>query len=172
MIEAFIIQKSTGEDLDIIFGLYREAVSYQEKNGYSRWPEFERALIEGEVRDGRHYKILDGDAVACVFSVVYNDPIIWKEKDEQPSVYLHRIATNPDYKGRGMMNLIKDWAHENARQLGRKYIRMDTWRDNEQLKNYYINCGFKYLTQIDIPANHELPSHYWGISLSLFEIEV
>jgi ribosomal protein S18 acetylase RimI-like enzyme len=168
----FIIEKSIESDLDIIFGLYRDAVKYQKEKGYNLWPEFERTLIEKEIQDKRHYKIIEADNIACVFSVVYNDPIIWEEKDKEPSLYLHRIATNPNFKGKGMMKLITDWAYEHAIQHNKKYIRMDTWGDNENLKSYYINGGFKHVGQISLPENHELPSHYWGSTLSLFEIEI
>ena len=165
-------EKSLTDDLDDILGLYRSAIKYQKEKGYNLWPEFERSLIEKEISENRHYKITESGEIACVFSLLYNDPIIWKEKDADPSLYLHRIATNPFFKGKGMMNMIKNWAVEHARQEQRKYIRMDTWGDNEVLKKYYVNCGFTQVGQIFLPENHELPSHYWGSTLSLFEIKL
>jgi len=164
------IQNSTIQDIETAFSLYRAAVDYQRINGYNLWPEFERGLIEKEILENRHYKIIDGNDIACMFSVVYNDPIIWEEKDREPSVYLHRIATNPTFKGKGLMHMIKKWAAEHARQNGKKFIRMDTWGDNEKLKAYYVNCGFTYLGQKSLPQPNPLPQHYWGTTLSLFEI--
>jgi len=166
------IQHSTIEDIETAFTLYRAAVDYQRINGYNLWPEFERDLIEKEVLEKRHYKIREDKEIACVFSVVYNDPIIWEEKDKEPSVYLHRIATNPAFKGKGLMHLIKKWAADHARQNGKKFIRMDTWGDNEKLKAYYVKCGFNYLGQKHLPQPTTLPQHYWGLTLSLFEIEL
>ena len=172
MKEIFTIEKSSLNDLETILGLYRNAVKYQKEKGYNLWPEFEKSLIEKEINEQRHYKIIQENEIACVFSVLYNDPIIWKEKDKNPAIYMHRIATNPHFKGKGMMQLITNWAHEHALQHQKKYIRMDTWGDNENLKNYYINFGFKHKGQVSLPENHELPSHYWGSTLSLFEIKI
>src|ERR1700757_1968100 len=129
------IQNSSISDLENIFELYRSAVNYQRINGYNLWPEFEYSLIENEIKEKRHWKIVSGNEIACVFSVVYSDPIVWEEKDKEPSVYLHRIATNPLYKGKGIMQLIKNWAGEHALQNNKKFIRMDTWGDNEKLKS-------------------------------------
>ncbi|HXU25724.1 MAG TPA: GNAT family N-acetyltransferase [Bacteroidia bacterium] len=168
----FTIQISQPNDLEFILGLYRDAVKYQKEKGYNLWPEFEKSLIEKEIQGQSHYKITESGKIACVFSVLYNDPIIWEEKDKDPAIYLHRIATNPKFKGKGMMQLITNWAHEHAVQHQKNYIRMDTWGDNENLKNYYINFGFQHMGQVSLPENHELPSHYWGSTLSLFEIKI
>lgn len=166
------IEPSTIQDIDEAFRLYRAAVDYQRINGYNLWPEFEYDLIKNEILEKRHYKIIANHEVACVFSIVYNDPIIWEEKDKDPSIYLHRIATNPLFKGRNMMDLIVRWSRKHARQHNKKFIRMDTWGDNEKLKRYYMNCGFSYLGQKQLSQPNSLPQHYWGASLSLFEIKL
>lgn len=165
-----LIQNSNITDIEAIFSLYHAAVDYQRKNGYNLWPEFERGLIEKEISEKRNYKIIEGNEIACVFSIVYNDPIIWEEKDKDPAMYLHRISTNPAFKGKGIMNFIKDWSVKHARENNKKFIRMDTWGDNEKLKEYYLNCGFTYIGQKHIPQPTILPQHYWGLTLSLFEI--
>jgi len=167
-----LISNSSPEDIETIFKLYRSAVDYQKAKGYNLWPEFERELIEREIKEKRLYKITEGEEMACTFSVAYSDPIIWDEKNADPAMYLHRISTNLNFKGRGMMQLIIDWSKEHAKQTNKKFIRMDTWGDNENLKNYYINCGFTYLKQKHFPGKNELPEHYWGNTLSLFEIKL
>lgn len=166
------IAPSKVKDLELIFSLFRHAVDYQTAKGYNLWPEFSRELIETEIAERRHWKIMDGDAIACVFSVLYNDPVIWKEKDLEPAVYLHRIAVNPLYKGKGMMKRIRQWAITHASENKKRYVRMDTWGDNEVLRNYYISCGFNYIGQQHLQNTAGLPSHYGGDHLSLFQIEV
>ena len=49
---------------------------------------------------------------------------------------------------------------------------MDTWADNEKLKEYYVKCGFNYLGITATLKSESLPKHYTGIRLSLFEIEI
>lgn len=163
-------QNSTPEDLDKIFRLFNSAIAYQQQNGYELWPRFSHEMIEKEMAEKRHWKIVEGNGIACIFSVLYNDPLIWGEKrDREPSVYLHRIAVNPAYKGRRLMELIKNWAMDHARQTGKKFVRMDTWGHNENIRQYYISCGFRYLGQQHLTSPE---AHYGGSVLSLFQVEV
>jgi hypothetical protein len=39
--------------------------------------------------------LIDGQ-IACVWAVTFNDPEIWKN-DQDAAIYIHRIATNPDF---------------------------------------------------------------------------
>jgi len=163
---------SNTNDLDFIFLLFETAIQYQKIHGYDLWPQFSRSFIEKEISEGRHWKITDGENIVCVFSVLYNDPLIWKEKDLDPSVYLHRIAINPLYKGNGIMNFVKLWAIDHAKENKKQFVRMDTWGQNENLRNYYIKCGFKYLGQQHLNTVNGQPIHYGGSLLSLFQLEV
>lgn len=166
------VVNSTRNDIDFIFTLFDKAIDYQKKNGYELWPQFSKQLIETEITEKRHWKILDDDTIVCVFSIVYSDPIIWEEKNNEPSVYLHRIAVNPLYKGKGIMNRIKKWAIIHAIENNKKYVRMDTWGNNENLRKYYISCGFDYLGQQYLKEVNGLPTHYGGSVLSLFQIKI
>ncbi|HWY97918.1 MAG TPA: GNAT family N-acetyltransferase [Bacteroidia bacterium] len=165
------IINSTTQDTDTIFELYKLAGEYQRANGYNQWKEFDPELIALEIKEKRHWKIVEDGQMACIFSIFYNDPLLWGKDDNQFSIYIHRIATNPKFKGKGMTRLIIDWAKAHAKETGRKYIRMDTWADNKNLADYYIKCGFNIVgyRQIDKDAKG-LPKHYSTLSLVLFEI--
>ena len=104
------IINSTLADLEFIFHLYNSAIKYQKKKGYDLWPQFSRQLIETDINENRHWKIMEDKEIVCILSVMYNDPVIWGiEKNKDPSVYLHRIAINPLYKGKKVMTIIKNW---------------------------------------------------------------
>jgi GNAT superfamily N-acetyltransferase len=157
------IQNSTLHDVDLIIQLYNAAVEYQKRNGYNLWPDFPREMIEKEIAGKRNWKILEGGKIACVFSVLESDPTIWEERNN-----LHRIATNPEFKGRGLIKIVRDWAIQHARQNNKKYVRMDTWGNNLTMRNYYIQNGFEYIGQCFPQSGY----HYGGPELSLLQIEV
>jgi hypothetical protein len=159
-------------DIDFIFDLFKSAIAYQKQKGYELWPLFSREMVEKDIIDGRQWKIMEDENVLCVFSVMYNDPVIWLERDVDPAVYLHRITVNPQFKGKRMMEVIKAWALNHALEKGKKYLRMDTWGNNENLRNYYVSCGYTYIGQQNLPKVEGLPDHYGGNHLSLFEINV
>ncbi len=166
------IENTVPDDLPMIFQLFDAAIAYQEKNGYELWPRFSESMILEEISGKRHWKVLEGDTIAGVFSVMYNDPAIWLERDRDPAVYLHRIAVNPSFKGKGLMPAIREWAREHAIQQGKEFVRMDTWGNNENLRKYYESCGFDYLGKQQLPETEHGPAHYGGSFLSLFQLKV
>jgi ribosomal protein S18 acetylase RimI-like enzyme len=164
------IINSAPEDIATIFRLYDEGTAYQKAVAKKQWKGFERSLIELEIREKRQWKIMIGEEVACVFAVTFNDPFIWLEKDKDPAIYIHRIATNPLFRGNSFVKHIIAWAKDHAKENGKRYIRMDTGSGNDKLNRYYMDCGFNYLGVIHLGDTENLPEHYKGGSSSLFEI--
>jgi ribosomal protein S18 acetylase RimI-like enzyme len=87
-------------------------------------------------------------------------------------MYIHRITTNPDFRGRGYVAVITEWAKKHARSKRLRFIRMDTWGDNQKLIEYYQAAGFKFLGLTTPEHPEQMPKHYQGITLSLFEIDM
>lgn len=50
-----------------------------------------------------------------------------------PTVYIHRIAINPDFRGNNFVACIIEWAEQYARENAKEYIRMDTIGENRGL---------------------------------------
>lgn len=168
------IVRSTPADIDEIFRLYRLAAAYQAANKQATvvWPDFERRLVVQELAEGRQWKLLLGDAVACVWAVTFDDPQIWGAKNADPAVYIHRIATNPDCRGQGLVADIVRWAKDYARQHQKKLVRLDTIGENHGLIAHYTACGFTYLGLVALTDTAGLPAHYHDAAVSLFELPV
>lgn len=145
---------------------------YQKKKFDKYWQGFERSLIECEIKEGRLFKIVSEGEIACVFSVNYQVPLLWGEKNKDPAIYLHRIVTNEKFKGKGCVIIIADWVKKSTLTINKKYIRMDTFGDNKELVDYYIRCGFYFMGFLDIQNIEGLPIHYKGARLGLFEMIV
>lgn len=165
------VKNSQISDIDTIFDFYDLAVAHQKKVFNKHWQGFSIDLVKTEIAENRQYKILIDGIVACVFAVTFNDKLIWGDKDAD-SVYIHRIVTHPQFRGYSLVKEIIKWAKEFAPANGIKFIRMDTWADNEKLLDYYTSCGFDYVGVVTMEKTDGLPKHYEGISLSLFEIKV
>lgn len=163
---------SEKEDFDEIFRLYDAAIEFQKTKFDKSWLPFDRAMIEREIAEKRLWKIIVDNKIACIFSIAFDDPLIWKEKSSEPAIYIHRIVTNPEFRGQKFVPKIVDWARVYAKSIDKKFIRMDTWGDNQKLLDYYVGCGFDFLGVITPTKSTELPKHYDGITLSLFEIKL
>ena len=170
--DAMRFENAVLADIDIIFGLYDKAIEFQKKVFHHSWLGFDRRMVETEIDEKRLWKIVDEEQIACIYSVTYADPMIWREKSMDSAMYIHRIVTNPGFRGRGYARAITEWAKNFAGSSNIRFIRMDTWGDNQKLINYYRDCGFKYLGVTVPEIGDALPKHYVGISLSLFEIDI
>lgn len=167
-----IITNSQLADIDEIFRLYQSATEYQKTKASVLWPEFERSMVINEIAEKRQWKIIVDDTIACVFATTFTDPLIWKEKDKDPSVYIHRIATNPGYRGSNFVAAIVEWAKTHAKKNGKNFIRLDTVGENKGLISYYQKCGFRFLGLTQLTNTEGLPLHYHNAPVSLFEIEL
>ena len=164
------IQNATPQDIDAIFEMYDFAVAFQKTKFYKHWQGFDVSLIEKEIAEKRIFKILEGEKLACIFSITFNDVLIWGEKDQNDAIYIHRIVSHPDFKGRFYVKNIVEWAKIFCTENKKPFIRMDTWGDNEKLIEYYTQCGFEFLGLITLTKSEGLPKHYEGACLSKFEI--
>ncbi len=166
------IENSTALDIDEIFRLYDIATALQKQKSSVYWPQFDRAMVEDEIAENRQWKAVQNDRVACVWATAFSDPQIWEEKDNDPAVYIHRIATSPDFRGQNMVGNIVQWARDYAAQNDRRLIRMDTVGDNPGLIAYYRTCGFNFLGLSKLKNTVGLPAHYDNATVSLFEMKV
>lgn len=167
------IQTSTSNDIPEIFRQYDLATEYQKTIfPENTWPTFERELVETEIQEQRQFKMLIDGQIACVWAITFADPQIWEERDKDPSIYIHRIATNPDFRGQNFVAEIVDWARDYAKSHQKKYIRMDTCGDNQKLIKHYTSCGFNFLGIVRLKNADELPSHYQDADVCLFEIKL
>lgn len=166
------VKNSIEEDITEIFRLYKIATDFQKTRFTGHWPEFERNLVETEIAESRQWKIVIDNKIACVWATTFNDPQIWEEKNNDPSIYIHRIATNPDFRGLNLVRQIVEWAKKYAFDNNKKFIRMDTVGDNPGLISYYSKCGFDFLGLLKLQNTDGLPAHYKNATVSLFQIKL
>lgn len=160
-------------DIDEIFRLYKIASDYQKKKKkVVVWPNFKRSLVETEINENRQWKMLINGEVACIWAITFQDEQIWEEKNKDNAIYIHRIATNPDYRGNNFVAKIVEWAKEYAKSINKQYVRLDTLGNNIKLIEHYKNAGFDFLGMFDLKNTDALPEHYHGAPACLFEIDL
>ncbi|QEH43814.1 GNAT family N-acetyltransferase [Chitinophaga sp. XS-30] len=166
------IIQTTEEDLDLVKRLFRQAMDLQGKNGYKVWQEIDPEALLKDIRSRSQFKILQGEEVLCIFSVQHNDPFIWGERDRNDAIYLHRIVVNPAFKGQKQFEKVLDWAKAYVRQHGLRYVRMDTWAENDRIIAYYMSFGFVFLGHYKTSDAPELPLQNRNLHVALLELEV
>lgn len=164
------ITNSNKADIPKIFRLYRLATVYQKTKNCTQWPEFSMELVSKEIAENRQWKLLIDQDVTCVWAVTFEDPEIWGEKNADKAMYIHRIAIDPAFRGRQLVNHMVIWAKDYAKKNSLDYIRMDTVGENHGLISHYRKCGFEYLGLSKVKDSASLPPHYHNASVSLFQI--
>lgn len=167
------IQNSTLNDLQEILSLYRTATEYQKiVFPENRWPVFSQELIETEIGENRQWKLMEGNKISCIWAHTFSDPQIWEERNADPAIYIHRIATNPTLRGRNYVSEVVSWAQNFAKQNEKKFIRLDTCGENKKLITHYTNCGFDFLGMKHLKNSDGLPGHYANAEVCFFEIKL
>ena len=163
------IQHTDITDLQQILDFFEASVQYQEANGYPVWKNYDKGVLLKDIESKNHYKLMHDATIAMVFSVRYDDKIIWRHRDTSDAIYLHRIVVNPACKGQKLFASVLDWAVQHAHQRNLKSVRMDTWANNPPLIQYYQRFGFTVVEDYTTPDSMDLPVHNRNLAVTLLE---
>ena len=166
------ITSTTIDDLADIFWLFEQAMKLQGKKGYKVWDNIDKIGLQKDIQNGLQYKILKGNDTLCIFSIQHSDPFIWRGRDQNDAIYLHRIVVNPKFKGQKQFKNVLNWAKQFARQNNLKFIRMDTWADNEKIIDYYKSFGFEFIENYRTTNVLELPIQNRNLNVALLEMKL
>lgn len=166
-----IIKNSKLIDITIILDLYKIATDYMKSKNQVYWPEFPKELITNEIEENRQWKLLIDGKIACIWATTMNDELIWGNKKEL-SLYIHRIATNTEFRGQNLVKKLINWADEFGKNKDLKYIRMDTVGLNKGLIGHYEKLGFEFLGTKRLEKTNGLPEHYKNGEVCYFQKDI
>lgn len=170
--ENYQIENTLTADLNFIYTLFEEAITYIKKKNYVGWTTYDKNFIKQDISKNLQFKITNGNDILCVFSICFSDVLIWREMEKRDAIYLHRIVVNPAFKGQKQFEKILNWIIEFAKEKELKYIRMDTWADNPNIIEYYKSYGFQFLENYTTPNTPELPDQHRNLKVALLEMKL
>jgi len=170
--DGIVITNTTNDDWNDVLWLFGEAMKLQGKNGYHVWEAIDMSGLKCDIENKLQYKILKGNDMLCIFSIQFCDPYIWKDRDQNDAIYLHRIVVNPNFKGQKQFQHVLFWAKQFIRAHNLRFIRMDTWADNNRIIDYYKSFGFRFVGNCQTTDVPELPIQNRNLNLALLEIEL
>ncbi|WP_339130319.1 GNAT family N-acetyltransferase [Streptomyces sp. f51] len=148
------IRPGTPYELNTVEALLRGASTWLASRGIDQWqypPHRDR--ISAALEQGVCFIAFEGDApVATLQLDEFADPEFWTPDDEPATaLYLHRMAVRRDAAGAGLGARLLEWAAGRAASQGKKWLRLDAWKDNEGLHGYYSAAGFELVRIVDLP---------------------
>jgi ribosomal protein S18 acetylase RimI-like enzyme len=166
------IINTTTEDWDDILLLFEQVIELQGKNGYQVWESIDQTGLVKEIENKLQYKVVKDNDILCIFSIQYRDPFIWRERDKNDAVYLHRIVANPKFKGQKQFQTVLNWARQFARTHEFRFIRMDTWAENTKIIAYYRSFGFEFIENYQTSDAPQLPKQNRNLNVALLELKL
>lgn len=166
------ILNSELDDIPKIFELYRAASLYMKSKNQVSWPEFSIDLITNEIKENRQWKLILDDQIACIWATAFTDPLIWGSANKDPSLYLHRITTDQQFRGQNLVKELITWANDYGQSKNLKYLRMDTVGLNQGLIGHYKKLGFEFLGTKKLDNAEGLPQHYHEDVICYFQKDI
>lgn len=148
-----VIKKAEESDLDTVIQLWEHAAAWLKDRGIEQWgypPRVER--IKANIARGECFLVWDdGVPVATMTVDEFADPDFWSEEEaREPAFYVHRMAVRRDASGQELGSALLDWASERATEHGKQWLRLDAWRTNNGLQDYYRARGFEPLRTVEV----------------------
>ena len=150
------LAEATDEHLHAVLGLIEDARDWLWTKETDQWAT---PWPNEKARDARVLKglqsrttwlVWDGDIPAATVTITTRkNAAVWSKPGctcdlGERAVFAHRLITSRKYAGLGLGTELIDWAGLRGQRLyGAKWVRIDVWRTNEGLHNYYIERGFE-----------------------------
>lgn len=150
------VRTARPDELSVIVALLTEASGWLNSRGIDQWqypPHRDRisaALARGEVF--LLIRVHDGEAIGTLQVDSFADPEFWTPEDEpEDALYVHRMAVKREVAGERLGYWMLDWAGKRAAKAGKRWLRLDAWKDNSGLHRYYESAGFRRVRIVDLP---------------------
>jgi len=89
-------------------------------------------------------------------------PIEWLSKTSN-NIYIHRLATHPDFWGQGYAQKLMEFAENYARKNQFESVRLDTFSQNSRNQKFYETRGYQRLGNIYFPKQSEHPFYCYEL---------
>lgn len=72
------------------------------------------------------------------------DPLFWPDVPQDESAYIHRLGVRRRVAGGVTSKALLEWAVKRTREIGRRYLRLDTDASRQKLRAVYEQFGFRH----------------------------
>lgn len=149
-----IVRAGRPDELGVVESLLREASAWLASRGIDQWqyPPHRDRIAEALERGVCFLAFEDSKPIATIQVDDFADPDFWTPEDlPDTALYVHRMAIARAHSGSGVGSQLLAWASERAATQGKRWLRLDAWKDNQGLHRFYRNAGFNLLRIVDLP---------------------
>lgn len=146
-------RKAIISDCDAIMALIEQAKIYLKQQGINQWQnEYPNiSSIQKDILSGDGYVLTNNTTIVGYACISFNAEISYEHiqgswQSMESYAVIHRMVIDNKYKGKGLANLIFQYAETLCLQKNIHSIKIDTDDDNSVMKhllakNGYVYCG-------------------------------
>lgn len=148
-----IFRKAAKEEFYKIRSLYWNLIDQEQDD--SSFPHWKKGIhpsdemIQNSIDRKELYVLADGDEIAA--GVIANgekvdgySDALW-QIDSDEVIVLHVLAVHSDRRGKGLARRLVENVIEQARNAGKKALRLDVIENNTSAEKLYQELGFRYI---------------------------
>jgi GNAT superfamily N-acetyltransferase len=134
------------DDLPEITAILEDAQRWLRSRDIPQWTHpFDREWIAPKIAAREFFIARLHERPVAVARLLLSDALFWGDRDDGDGLYVHSLAVRREYSGQGVGQQFLDWAAEEARNSGRRSLRLDCDAGNHSLCAYYERAGFTSL---------------------------
>jgi GNAT superfamily N-acetyltransferase len=149
-VKALRVAKPT--DLGQVLDLLNAASHWIKSQGGDQWGAgFGADRIGPMVARGEVFLVYEDDVpIATCAASPNGDTDFWTPEElAEPALYISKIAIARDQAGSGLGAMLFRWFGDRAYRRGAHWVRVDVWRTNADLRDYYLRTGWTYLRTVE-----------------------
>jgi ribosomal protein S18 acetylase RimI-like enzyme len=108
----------------------------------------------------------DDKLIGCIVLSTFMDKeyeeVEWLTPNNN-NLYVHRLAIDPSYQGKGYAQQLMAYAEAYARSNGYSSVRLDTFSQNKRNQRFYEQRGYQKLQDIYFPKQSDHPFHCYEL---------
>jgi len=137
-------------DAEPVLALREAAAAWLAGRGIRQWEPGEVTLqqVRGQAGAGEWFVVRSGRSVVGALRLLWDDEQAWGWRPPD-AAYVHGLVVDRAHAGLGWGRALLEWAGQQARQAGRRQLRLDCNEDNAALTAYYHRQGFKTVGRRD-----------------------
>jgi GNAT superfamily N-acetyltransferase len=152
----YVRQALTEDDIVEVATMWNRSAAWLRSRGLDQWQyPVKWENIRSTVADGTCWLVYraDGKAIGTITVESAADPYWLPSDNPDDALYVHRMVVDDGARGSELGAALLDWAACRARKAGKAWLRLDVWKSNPALHQYYIDRGFSLVRIDDNPSD-------------------
>lgn len=152
----YVRQALTEDDIVEVATMWNRSAAWLRSRGLDQWQyPVKWENIRKTVADGTCWLVTtaDGRVIGTITVESIADPYWHPSDNPDDALYVHRMVVDNGARGSELGAALLDWAACRARKAGKSWLRLDVWKSNSALHQYYIDRGFSLVRIDDNPSD-------------------